>query len=57
MVLALYVVVLVVPFSKLLRRVGFSGWWSIHAVADRPGRPSPPDILSCPVLAEAVVTA
>ena len=32
MVLAFYVVVLVVPFLKLLRRVGFSGWWSILAV-------------------------
>jgi hypothetical protein len=30
--LAFSVVVLVVPFSKLLRRVGFSGWWSILAV-------------------------
>jgi uncharacterized membrane protein YhaH (DUF805 family) len=29
LVLTLYVLVLIVPAVKVLRRVGFSGWWSI----------------------------
>jgi len=28
-ILTLYVVVLVVPVAKVLRRAGFSGWWSV----------------------------
>ena len=31
-VFALYGLVFVIPISKVLRRVGFSGWWSILAV-------------------------
>lgn len=31
-VLTLYVLVLIVPIAKVLRRVGFSGWWSILAL-------------------------
>jgi predicted PurR-regulated permease PerM len=29
---ALFALVLVVPVSKVLRRVGFSGWWSVLAL-------------------------
>ena len=32
LILTLYVLVFIVPISKVLRRVGFSGWWSILAL-------------------------
>jgi uncharacterized membrane protein YhaH (DUF805 family) len=31
-IIAVWVLVFIVPAAKVLRRVGFSGWWSILAV-------------------------
>jgi hypothetical protein len=36
-VVTLYVLVLIVPIAKVLRRVGFSGWWSILALVPLAG--------------------
>jgi len=32
LMVALYVAAIIVPVAKVLRRVGFSGWWSILAL-------------------------